>query len=115
MRTQIRFLGDPAGEFTKALDLDFDATPIFGNPRSKRYALVIQDGKVKSAHVEPDNTGTNGTSYALAPPHTHLICTNLFLPAVSLADKVLGAKVRDVQLLNSIIFGRLHVTNTPPR
>ncbi|EFX03881.1 tsa family protein [Grosmannia clavigera kw1407] len=69
-QTGIRFLGDPAGEFTKALDLDFDATPIFGNPRSKRYALVIRDGKVESAHVEPDNTGTN----------------------VSLADNVLGAK-----------------------
>ncbi len=57
---QIRFLGDPEGEFTKALDLIFDATAIFGNPRSKRYALVIENGKVKSAHVEPDNTGVNG-------------------------------------------------------
>lgn len=28
--------------------------------RGKRYALLIEDGKVKSAHVEPDNTGTNG-------------------------------------------------------
>ncbi|KAI1843011.1 hypothetical protein JX266_010864 [Neoarthrinium moseri] len=64
----IRFLGDPAGEFTKALDLDFDSTAIFGNRRAKRYALVIEDGKVKSVHVEPDNTGTD----------------------VSMADKVLG-------------------------
>ncbi|PSK46407.1 hypothetical protein B9Z65_5375 [Elsinoe australis] len=53
----IRFLADPAGNFTKALDLDFDAAAIFGGPRSKRYALVIEDGKVKEAHVEPDNTG----------------------------------------------------------
>ncbi|KAI6368039.1 hypothetical protein MCOR25_004722 [Pyricularia grisea] len=63
-----RFLGDPQGVFTKTLDLDFDGKAIFGNDRSKRYALVIENGRVKSAHVEPDNTGTN----------------------VSMADKVLG-------------------------
>jgi 2-Cys peroxiredoxin 5 len=57
---QIRFLGDPSGEFTKALDLAFDATAIFGHPRSKRYALVIEDSVVKEAHVEPDNTGVDG-------------------------------------------------------
>ncbi|TLS24589.1 hypothetical protein PpBr36_08277 [Pyricularia pennisetigena] len=63
-----RFLGDPQGVFTKTMDLDFDGKAIFGNDRSKRYALVIENGRVKSAHVEPDNTGTN----------------------VSMADKVLG-------------------------
>ncbi|KAF2772534.1 Redoxin [Teratosphaeria nubilosa] len=56
---QVRFLADPHGEFTKALDLDFDATAIFGQPRSKRYVLVIENGKVKETHVEPDNTGVN--------------------------------------------------------
>ncbi|KZF21862.1 Redoxin [Xylona heveae TC161] len=53
----IRFLGDPSGQFTDALDLAFDGKAIFGGNRSKRYALVIEDGKVKEAHVEPDNTG----------------------------------------------------------
>ncbi|KAG9517200.1 peroxiredoxin, partial [Aureobasidium melanogenum] len=56
-KSGIRFLADPDCKFTKALDLDFDATPVLGNHRSKRYALVIEDGKVKEAHVEPDNTG----------------------------------------------------------
>ncbi|KAG7135701.1 Peroxiredoxin-5 like protein [Verticillium longisporum] len=64
----IRFLGDPTAEFTKALDLGWDGSAIFGGIRSKRYALVVENGTVKSAHVEPDNTGT----------------------AVSMADKVLG-------------------------
>lgn len=44
--TQLRFIADPTAEFTKALELDFDATKIFGNVRSKRYALVVEDGKV---------------------------------------------------------------------
>ncbi|CAD0083087.1 unnamed protein product, partial [Aureobasidium vineae] len=67
-KSGIRFLADPDCKFTKALDLDFDATPVLGNHRSKRYALVIEDGKVKEAHVEPDNTGMS----------------------VSVVDKVLG-------------------------
>ena len=57
---QIRFLGDPTAKFTEALDLAFDGTAIFGGPRSKRYALVLEDGKVKSIHSEPDNTGLDG-------------------------------------------------------
>ena len=56
----MRFLGDPTGQFTEALDLSFDSAAVFGNNRSKRYALLVEDGKVKEAFVEPDNTGVNG-------------------------------------------------------
>jgi peroxiredoxin 5 len=38
----------------------FDATAILGSVRSKRYALLIEDGKVKEAFVEPDNIGLTG-------------------------------------------------------
>ncbi|KAL2139683.1 hypothetical protein VTI28DRAFT_4853 [Corynascus sepedonium] len=65
----IRFFADPTGRFTKMLDLAFDGSAIFGGDRSKRYAMIIEQGKVKSIAVEPDNTGTS----------------------VSLAEKVLGA------------------------
>ncbi|KAI1769857.1 AhpC/TSA family protein [Hypoxylon cercidicola] len=57
----IRFLADPSGAFTKALDLGFEAPAIFGDMRAKRYALVVKDGKVKDVYVEPDNTGTTIT------------------------------------------------------
>jgi 2-Cys peroxiredoxin 5 len=42
--------------------MSFDGAAIFGGDRSKRYALVIENGKVKRAHVEPDNIGVNGNS-----------------------------------------------------
>ncbi|GAD94822.1 AhpC/TSA family protein [Paecilomyces variotii No. 5] len=58
-KSGIRFLGDPTGKFTEALDLTFDSATIFGNTRGKRYALKVEDGKVKEAFVEPDNTGVN--------------------------------------------------------
>ncbi|KAK0099747.1 hypothetical protein ONS95_013360 [Cadophora gregata] len=53
----IRFLGDPAGKFTRDLDLEFEAAPFLGTNRSKRYAIVVEGGKVKSIDVEPDNVG----------------------------------------------------------
>ncbi|KAL4977484.1 Redoxin [Aspergillus desertorum] len=56
-KSGIRFLGDPTGKFSEALDVTFDSTTIFGNHRSKRYALLVEDGKVKEAFIEPDNTG----------------------------------------------------------
>lgn len=60
---QIRFLGDPSAAFTSALDLSFDSAAIFGNNRSKRYALVTQDGQITKIAVEPDNTGVDGMSF----------------------------------------------------
>lgn len=59
-------MADPAGTFTDALELGFDSATIFGNQRSKRYALVVEDGKVKEAYVEPDNTGVDGRSLCLS-------------------------------------------------
>ena len=62
-KSGMRFLADPAAELTNSLDLAFDATAIFGQPRSKRYALLVENGKVKEVHVEPDNTGVDGEYY----------------------------------------------------
>jgi hypothetical protein len=73
---QIRFLGDPTGKFTEALDLSFDSSAIFGNNRSKRYVLLVEDGKVKEAFVEPDNTGLNGMS--LSSTYVHCSMLTLF-------------------------------------
>jgi 2-Cys peroxiredoxin 5 len=56
----IRFLADPAGEFTRAWDVEFDATPLLGNKRSKRYAVVTEDGKVSKVAIEPDPTQVTG-------------------------------------------------------
>lgn len=54
---QFRFFADPKGDFVKQMDLDFDATSIFGNHRSKRFAAVVEDGVISKLFIEPDNTG----------------------------------------------------------
>lgn len=60
---KIRMLADPGAAFTKAIGLDVDAAAL-GGTRSKRYAMVIEDGKVTHLQVEPDGFGL---SCSLAP------------------------------------------------
>ncbi|MEQ6249252.1 peroxiredoxin [Sulfitobacter sp. HNIBRBA3233] len=42
----ITMLSDPSSEFTKSIGMDFDAPPVGFNSRSKRYAMLVEDGKV---------------------------------------------------------------------
>ncbi|KAJ8730494.1 hypothetical protein PYW08_001907 [Mythimna loreyi] len=53
---KIRMLADPTGAFIKALDLGVNLPPL-GGYRSKRFSMVIKDGKVDKLNVEPDGTG----------------------------------------------------------
>ncbi len=53
---KVRMWADPQGAFTRALGLDVDAAAL-GGLRSKRYALVLEDGKVTHLEVEPDGFG----------------------------------------------------------
>lgn len=60
---KVRMLADPGAAFTKAIGLDVDAA-VLGGVRSKRYAMVVEDGKVTDLQVEPDGFGL---SCSLAP------------------------------------------------
>lgn len=42
------------GDFTKAMGLDFDASGLLGNVRSKRYVAVVEDGIVQAVYVEDE-------------------------------------------------------------
>ncbi len=48
----ITMLGDSDSAFTKAIGMDFDAPPAGLVARSKRYAMLVEDGKVSTLHVE---------------------------------------------------------------
>jgi peroxiredoxin len=52
----ITMLGDPESEFTKAINMAFTAPPVGLFDRSKRYAMVVEDGKVTTLHLE-ENPG----------------------------------------------------------
>lgn len=51
-KSGIQVLADPESKFTKALGMDFTAEPAGLIARSKRYALVAEDGKVTHFEVE---------------------------------------------------------------
>ena len=50
-------LADGNGDFTKALGLELDGRGFGLGTRSKRYAMVVDDGKITTLNVEPDGAG----------------------------------------------------------
>lgn len=61
---KVRMLADPAGDFTRAIDMEIDLSGALGNKRSKRYSMLIENGTVKTVNVEPDG---KGLTCSLAP------------------------------------------------
>lgn len=53
---KVRLLADPTGTFTKALGLEVNA-PALGGLRSKRYAMIVDNGVVTQLELEPDGFG----------------------------------------------------------
>jgi peroxiredoxin len=49
---KVNMLSDGNAEFTRALGLDFDGSAVGLGTRSKRYAMVVDDGVVKTLMVE---------------------------------------------------------------
>ncbi|MEM0976378.1 MAG: peroxiredoxin [Pseudomonadota bacterium] len=55
-QAEIHALSDADGAFTKAIGMDFTAEPVGLLGRSKRYAMVVEDGKVTLFNAE-ENPG----------------------------------------------------------
>jgi len=54
---KVRMLADTTGAFAKAAGLELDLSAVLGNVRCKRFAMVVENGKVVELNVEPDGTG----------------------------------------------------------
>ena len=52
----ITMLADPAAEFTKAIGMEFTAPPVGLYDRSKRFAMIVDDGTVSVVQQE-ENPG----------------------------------------------------------
>jgi len=50
---KVRMLADGNGELARALGLTVDASGFGMGTRSQRYAMIVEDGKVKELLVEP--------------------------------------------------------------
>ncbi|MBC7165636.1 MAG: peroxiredoxin [Roseovarius sp.] len=58
----ITMLADPQSAFTKAIGMDFDAPPAGLLARSRRYAMVVEDGTVTVLHVEQNPGACEATA-----------------------------------------------------
>jgi peroxiredoxin len=59
----VMFLADGNGDFAKAAGLEMDGAAIGFGTRSKRYAMLVEDGVVKALHIE-DRPGSADVSSA---------------------------------------------------
>ncbi|BFZ55258.1 hypothetical protein PYCC9005_002298 [Savitreella phatthalungensis] len=57
MTDDVSFYADQDGSWTRAAALEFDAAKVLGSKRCKRFAAIIDNGKVAKLFVEPDGTG----------------------------------------------------------
>lgn len=57
----LTLLADATSEFTKAIGMDFDAPPVGLIGRSKRYAMLVDDGKITAMNLE-ESPGACGIS-----------------------------------------------------
>jgi peroxiredoxin len=62
-KDKVLFLSDGNAEFTKKIGMDFDGSGIGLGIRSKRYAMVVDDGVVKVLNTE-DSPGVADVSTA---------------------------------------------------
>jgi peroxiredoxin len=60
---KVKILSDGNAEFTKTIGMDFDGSGIGLGTRSKRYAMVVEDGTVKVKKTE-ENPGVAEVSDA---------------------------------------------------
>lgn len=52
-------LADGSADFTKTLGLELDLSAAGLGIRSKRYSMIVENGKVTALNVEPDGAGIN--------------------------------------------------------
>lgn len=65
---KITFLADGSADFAKAIGLELDATGAGLGIRSKRYAMIVKDGKVTALNIEdmPGKAEISGAAGILA-------------------------------------------------
>ena len=65
---KINFIPDGNAEFTKGLGMDLDMSAVGFGTRSRRYAMVVDNGVIEKMFAEADATEENPDPYEVSTP-----------------------------------------------
>jgi len=74
--THIQVLPDGNGDFTRGMGMLIDMTQIGFGHRSRRYAMVVNNGTVERMFVEPEADSTYPDPYGQSSPETVMAYLN---------------------------------------
>jgi peroxiredoxin len=69
---KIDFIPDGNAEFTKEMGMDIDMSAVGFGTRSRRYAMVVDNGVIEKMFVEPDATADDPDPYGVSSPESVL-------------------------------------------
>ena len=69
---RIEFIPDGNAEFTKGMGMDIDMSVVGFGTRSRRYAMVVDNGVIEKMFVEPDATEDDPDPYGVSSPESVL-------------------------------------------
>jgi len=68
----LKFIPDGNGEFTEGMGMLNCMRVVGFGPRSRRYAMVVNDGEIEQMFIEPDATAQNPDPYGESSPESVL-------------------------------------------
>jgi len=69
---KIDFIPDGNAEFTKGMGMDLDMSAVGFGTRSRRYAMIVNDGVIEKMMAEPDATEDDPDPYGVSSPESVL-------------------------------------------
>ena len=69
---RIEFIPDGNAEFTKGMGMDIDMSAVGFGTRSRRYAMVVDNGVIEKMFIEPDATEDDPDPYGVSSPESVL-------------------------------------------
>lgn len=66
----LKFIPDGNGEFTEKMGMLVDMSAVCFGKRSRRYAVIVNNGTVEKAFVEPDSTPEDPDPYGASSPES---------------------------------------------
>jgi len=65
----VKVIPDGNGEFTKEMGMLVDMSVVGFNMRSRRYAMIVDNGVITKMFIEPDSTASDPDPYIVTTPN----------------------------------------------